>query len=110
MLYVDDAGGDSKSPEQLWKMMGVIAVVCAAFGLTLSEPKTDNVFTREGDAGVYRHFQCRGSGPGVQRDKQVCTTTIPTCPSRSTGACATHGAAFGRTPSNFKTDRALPST
>ena len=37
MLYADDAGVVSQSPEQLRKMMGVIVVVCAAFGLTVSE-------------------------------------------------------------------------
>ena len=37
----DDAGVVSQSPEQLRrKMMGVIVVVCAAFGLTVSETKT----------------------------------------------------------------------
>ena len=41
MLYADDAGIVSQSPEQLRKMMGVIVVVCAAFGLTVSETKTD---------------------------------------------------------------------
>ena len=41
MLYADDAGVVSRSPEQLRKMMGVIAVVCAAFGLTVSEAKTE---------------------------------------------------------------------
>ena len=35
MLYVDDGGVVSQSPEQLRKMMGVIVVVCAAFGLTV---------------------------------------------------------------------------
>ena len=30
------------------------------------------MFTREGDAGVHRHIQRRGSGPGVQPDKRVC--------------------------------------
>ena len=39
-LYADDAGVVSRSPEQL-KMMGVIVVVCAAFGLTVSEAKTE---------------------------------------------------------------------
>ena len=43
---------------------GVIVVVCAAFGLTVSEAKTD-VSTREGDVGVQRHIQRRGSWPGV---------------------------------------------
>ena len=41
MLYADDAGVVSRSPEQLRKMMEVIVVVCAAFGLTVSEVKTE---------------------------------------------------------------------
>ena len=40
MLYADDAGVVSQSPEQLRKMVGLIVVVCVAFGLTLSEAKT----------------------------------------------------------------------
>ena len=72
MLYADDAGVVSQSPEQLRKMMGVIVVVCAAFGLTVSEAKTGHMFTREGDAGVHRHIQRRGSGPDVQPDERVC--------------------------------------
>ena len=41
MLYADDTGVVSQSPEQLRKMMGVIVVVCPAFGLTVSEVKTE---------------------------------------------------------------------
>ena len=41
MLYADDAGVASQSPEQLRKMMGVIVVVCVAFVLTVSEAKTE---------------------------------------------------------------------
>ena len=41
MLYADDVGVVSQSPEQLRKMTGVIVVVCAAFGLTVSETKTE---------------------------------------------------------------------
>ena len=41
MLYADDAGVVSQSSEQLRKTMGVIVVVCAAFGLTVSETKTE---------------------------------------------------------------------
>ena len=41
MLYADDAGVVSQSPEQSRKIMGVIVVVCAAFGLTVSEAKTE---------------------------------------------------------------------
>ena len=41
MLYADDAGVVSQSPQQLRKMMGVIVVVCAAFCLTVLEGKTE---------------------------------------------------------------------
>ena len=41
MLHADYAGVVSQSLEQLRKMMGVIVVVCAAFGLTVSEAKTE---------------------------------------------------------------------
>ena len=41
MLYADDAGVVSRSPEQLRKMMEVIVVVCSAFGLSVSEAKTE---------------------------------------------------------------------
>ena len=41
ILYADDAGVVSQSPEQLRKMMGVIVVVCTAFGFTVSETKTE---------------------------------------------------------------------
>ena len=41
MLYADDAGVVSQSPEKLRKMMGVIVVVCAAFGFTVLEAKTE---------------------------------------------------------------------
>ena len=46
MLYVDDAGVVLQSPEQLRKMMGVIVVVCAAFGLTVSEAKIEMMYLR----------------------------------------------------------------
>ena len=41
ILYADDAGVVSQSPAQLRTMMGVIVVVCAAFGLSVSEAKTE---------------------------------------------------------------------
>ena len=41
MLYADNAGVVSQSPEQVRKMMEVIVVVCAVFGLTVSEAKTE---------------------------------------------------------------------
>ena len=41
MLYAADSGVVCQSPEHLRKMMGVIVVVCAAFGLTVSQAKTE---------------------------------------------------------------------
>ena len=41
MLYTDDAGVISQPPEQLGKMVGVVVAVCAVFGLTISEAKTE---------------------------------------------------------------------
>ena len=46
MLYADDLEVVSKSPEQLRNMMWVIVVVCAAFGLTVSEAKTEIMYLR----------------------------------------------------------------
>eukprot|EP00752_Nemacystus_decipiens_P016054 g14351.t2 len=40
MLYADDAGIVSRSPESLEKMMSVIVRVAGLFGLLVSEPKT----------------------------------------------------------------------
>ena len=44
--YADDAGIVSQSPEQLRKMMGVIVIMCAAFGVTVSEAKTEIICLR----------------------------------------------------------------
>ena len=46
ILYADDAGVVLQAPEQFRKMMGVIVVVCAAFGLTVSEAKTEIMLLR----------------------------------------------------------------
>ena len=52
--------------------MGVIVVVCTAFGPTASEAKTEIMCLRtRGYAGVYRYIQRRGSGPGVQSNERV---------------------------------------
>ena len=68
IIYADDAGVVLQSLEQLRKIIRVIVVVCAAFGLTVSEAKTEinhHVVTQEGNAEVHRHIQRRGSWPGV---------------------------------------------
>ena len=66
MRYADDTGVVSQSPEKLRKMMRAIVVVCAAFGLTVSEAKTEimclcakrmpescAIFSAEGTGQVY---------------------------------------------------------
>ena len=116
MLYADDVGVVSQSPEQPRKMMGVIVVVCAAFGLTVSEAKTDIMCLRtKGMPEATTVFSVEAAGQVYNQTNVFYTsggtlTTTPTCPSRSTGAYATHGAASGSTPSNCTFDRALPSS
>ena len=41
MLYTDDTGIVSRSPEGLEKMITVIVTACAAFALTVSEATTE---------------------------------------------------------------------
>ena len=116
MLYADDAGVVSQSPEQLRKMMGVIVVVRAAFGLTVSEAKTEIMcLSARGMPESTATFSVKQQARRTTRRTSLYTsgeasTKMPTCPSRSTGAYATHSAASGSTPSNCTTDRALPSS
>ena len=44
MLYADNTEVVSRSPEQPRKMMEMIVAVCAAFGLTVSEARTEIMF------------------------------------------------------------------
>ena len=46
MLYADDVGVVSQSPEQARKMMGVAVIACAAFDLIVSEAKTETMCLR----------------------------------------------------------------
>ena len=50
----------------------------------------------------------RSLGTSSALSSEGTSTTMPTCPLRSTGAYAKHDAASGSTPSNCTTDRALP--
>ena len=93
MLYADDAGVVSQSPEQLRKMMGgVIVVVCAAFGLTVSEAKTEITCLRaKGMPEPIAKFSVEAAARCTTRRTSLYTsgemsTTMPTCPSRSTAA------------------------
>ena len=116
MLYADEARVVLQSPEQLRKMMEVIVVVCAAFGLTVSEAKTEIMRLRaKGMPESTATFSVEAAGQVYNQTNEFVylgktSTKMPTCPSRSTGAYATYGAASGCTPSNCTTDRALPSS
>ena len=96
--------------------MGVIVVLRALSGLAVSEsnieimclskqgiPAAITIYSGDGEVQVYNQtneLEYLGGGR---------PTTMPICPSRSTGAYVTHSAASGSTPSNCTTDRALPS-
>ena len=91
-------------------------VVCAAFGLTVLEAKTEIMcLGTEGMSESTAIFSIQAAGQ-VHNQTNVflylggMSTTIPTRPSRSTGAYATHGAASGSTHSNCTADCALPSS
>ena len=54
MLYADDAGFVSRSSEGLGTMMTVIVTACAAFGLTVSEAKTETCARKRKVGGTCR--------------------------------------------------------
>ena len=112
MLYADDAGVVSQSPEQLRKMMGVIVGVCSAFGLTVSEAKTEIMCLRaKGMPESTATFNVEEGGQVYnQTNEFVYLEENVNHNADPTGAYATHGAASGSTPSNCTTDRALPSS
>ena len=63
MQYADDAGVVSKSPEQLRKMMDAIVTVCAAFGLTVLDAKTEIMCLRtRGMSNVTAIFSVEAAG------------------------------------------------
>ena len=115
MFYADDAGVVSRSPEQTKKMIGVIVIVCAAFGLTVSKAKTEiiclrtkgmpestAIFSVEATGEVYsqtNEFVHLGGYVNHNDDLSI----------EVNRRIHNHGAASGSTPSNCTTERALPS-
>ena len=72
MLYADEAGILSRSPEWLEKMMTVIVTACATFGLTVSEAKTD-IMCLQTKGGGHLPFTVTAAGQvGVQTNGRVC--------------------------------------
>ena len=97
--------------------MGVIVtVVCAAFGLTVPEAKTETMCLRaKGMPESTATFSVEPAGQVYDQTKKFVylggNVKMLTCPSRSIGTYATHGAASGSSvPSNCTTDRVLPSS
>ena len=66
MLHADDAGVVSQSLDKLRKMMGVIVVVCAAFGLTESEANIEIMCLRTKEMlESTATFSVEAAGPDV---------------------------------------------
>ena len=101
-------------------MKGVIVAVCAAFSLILSEVKAENVcsYTKGMPEAVAilsleaAGQVCSQTNESVYLGANVNHNAMSTCPSRSTGAYATHGAASGSIPLNYccTADQAFPSS
>ena len=116
MLYADDAGIVSQSPEQLEKMMGVIVIVCAAFGLTVSEAKTEIMcFRAKGMPESTATFSVEAAGQGYNQTNEFVylggnvnhniDLSIEVDRRIRNELCS-----FRKTPLNCRTDRALPSS
>ena len=115
-LYAGDAWVVSQSPEQLRKMMGVVVVVCAAFGLIVSDAKTKITCLRaKGMPESTAIFSVDAAGQVYsQTNTFVCIPRgerQPQCrPVHQDRSSHTHGAASRSTLLNCTTDRALPSS
>ena len=65
MLYADDVRIVSQSSEGLERMMTVIVTACSAFGLTVSEAKTE-ITCLQTKGGGKVSFTIKCSRPGIQ--------------------------------------------
>ena len=98
--------------------MGVIVVVCAAFGFTVSEAKTDLIIMCLRAKGMPKPtaiFSVEAAGHVYNQTNEFVYLVGNVHHNADlsielTGACTTHGAASGSTPTNCTTDRALPSS
>ena len=94
MLFADDAGIVSRSSEGLERMMTVIVTACSAFGLTVSEAKTEILclptggvcggsFTIDAAGQVYKHtIEFVYVGGAITADRELCIET-PHCLQRA---------------------------
>ena len=104
----------SQLTEQLRKVMGVIVVVCTAFGLSVSEAKNEIMFLRtKGMPESTAIFSAETAGQEYNQTNEFVylggnVNHNADLSMRSTGAYTMHGAASGSTPSNCTTYRVLP--
>ena len=70
MMYADDAGIVSRSPEGLKTMTTVIVTACVVFGLSVVEAKTEIMYllTKGGGKSAVHHYCSR---PGVLTNGRV---------------------------------------
>ena len=88
-------------------------VVCAVFGLVVSQAKTEIMCLRtKGMPDSTAIFSLEAAGQVYDQTNEFVNLggDINHSADLSTGAYATHDAASGSTPSNGTTDRALPSS
>ena len=118
MLYADDAGVVSKSPEGLTKMITVIVTVFEVAGLTVSEKKTETMLFRtphqEPQQNRRRRIEPLVVEAAGQRRKNrrinfptwaALSTKTPTSTRKSKDGCDSPGRAFKRTADSFTIDR-----
>ena len=74
MLYADDAGVESRSPEGLQKMMTMTVTACSAFGLTVSEAKVEIMClqTKDGRRVSFTVAAAGCSWPWIQASDRIC--------------------------------------
>ena len=76
MLYADDAGTVSRSPGELEQIMTVIVTACAAFGLTVSEAKTE-ITCLQAKGGGHVPFIVTAAGQVYKPRSSLCTWAGP---------------------------------
>ena len=114
MLYADDAGVVSRSLEQLRKMMGVVVVLCAAFGLTVSEAKTEIMCLRaKGMPESTATFSVEAAGQVYNQTNEFVYLGGNVNPNADLSIevdrrIRNAWCSFRSRPSNCTTDRALP--
>ena len=114
MLYADDAGVVSRSQEGLTRMMTTIVEVFGAFGLTLSEKKTETLLMRAPEKQPkdrrHHHLSSKQRGKSTLRSPSSDTwtalsTKMANSRRRSTTGAEQRGHASGGSPGSSLTGR-----